>query len=573
VVKIVRRNERKLEMVPARNPWKDFPVTSRRSCLAGALIFAVPIFFYACFLDRGFVYDDFIVIRGERPIAGPGDLLRIFREPHYAFRPYYRPVARLTYAAQATLHGVDDPLPYHLFNAVLAGCFALGAWRIYRLPGLGIDPVIAGPGALVLALHPVAASCVFPASSGRETLLPAALMMASLYLHLRGGARRRLLAWLLFTLALFSKESAVVLLPLFLVADVLRPTAGPAPSFRSLARRHLPMLASLIAYLGIRLTIFKGGEFRLQDGPLLFLATPVYAIQTCLLPFADPVYEPVRFSDWISPVRLAIASAVLLAGAVTALRRGFNWRVLGFWAGLFFLGMLPTANILVQDAPYCERYVLLPLVALVGLACGIASRGRRPRLAAAAGLVLLLVAAAVSARYASVFRTNLGFCEQWARTSPIHYLPHFNLGKAQEDANLLAEAERSYLRSISLDPALPSSHNNLGSIYLRTGRNEEALRAFRRSRELEPKGAKAHYGEGVALLQLEDYSSAIAALSRAIELDPRSAEAHHNLGVALAATGDLRGALGHFEAALRISPGKENSLRSRALVLRQLEGR
>ncbi len=551
----------------------------RRTTLAGVAVFCLSVLFYGCLVDRGFVYDDFIVIKKERPLAGAADVARIFREQHYEFRPYYRPVTRLTFAAQQTLHGDERALPYHVVNAVLAGCLALATWGLFRRPAFEIDGRAAALGALLFAVHPIAASCVFPAASGRETLLPTVLMVASLDLHLRGGWGHRLLAALGLTLALFAKESAVVLVPMFLLADLLHLSQEPAPGARRLARRYALLLLPVAVYLAVRWTIFRGSEYALQDDARFFLATPVYALQTALLPFLEPVYEPVYFSDWLSPARLALVSVVLVLAALALRRRRPERRAALFWCGIFFLGLLPTANLLRQDAPYCERYVLLSLVALVGLACTLASAGRRAPdagfLRGPAGIVALTALAAscaVSVRYASVYADNLSFCEQWARTSPHHYLPHYNLARALEDAGRDAEAERSYLRSLELDPEWQSSLTNLGSLYLRTGRPDQALRCFERWRALAPDSARAHYSVGVAHLHLDQLAPAVAALGRAVELDPGSAEAHHNLGVACARSGDLGRARSHLEEALRLEPGKENSRESLALVLEQLGG-
>jgi tetratricopeptide (TPR) repeat protein len=226
------------------------------------------------------------------------------------------------------------------------------------------------------------------------------------------------------------------------------------------------------------------------------------------------------------------------------------------------------------DAPYCERYVLLALLALVAMACQLSSPRRhathrrsplalrwRPALAALA---------ACSVHYAAVYTSNLTFCEQWARSSPGYYLAHYNLGRAQEDTGLDSAAQASYQRSLELNAGWASSHANLGALLLRTGRPEEALRAFERWRELDPDSARAHYGVGVAQLQLGNARAAIGPLVRAVKLESGSAEVHHNLGVACARNGELERARHHLEEALRIDPAKANSRQSLELVLEQL---
>jgi tetratricopeptide (TPR) repeat protein len=63
---------------------------------------------------------------------------------------------------------------------------------------------------------------------------------------------------------------------------------------------------------------------------------------------------------------------------------------------------------------------------------------------------------------------------------------HFQLGKARMDQNRLAEAERSLLRALELNPSRQthmSVHYQLGSLYRRLGSLEEAKKhqeAFRK---------------------------------------------------------------------------------------------
>ena len=213
--------------------------------------------------------------------------------------------------------------------------------------------------AAVFAVHPVASSCVYPIASGRETLLPALFVLLALYCFLRPGTWWRVGASVSFALALFGKEQAVVTLAVFVLADALGLTS--APPGRSLRRwliRYWPEAAIGALYFSIRHFLFAGGEYRLGDLGQ-FALSYLYALQVVTVPFWELVYEPPA-RVWFSPWRLAIALAIT-GWAVLWIRRSWpavrslTW----FWLGWFVLTLLPTANLLDQEAPFAERYVLL----------------------------------------------------------------------------------------------------------------------------------------------------------------------------------------------------------------------
>ena len=133
-----------------------------------------------------FIYDDVQVILEQTAPSGIGDVAHYFAEEHFPGLSYYRPVTRSTLLVQKALHG-DAPRPFHLFNAALAGTlFLLTFWLLRRRPfDAAFVPALLG--AALFALHPLASSCVYPAASGRETMLPAVLSLAALYTFLQPG--------------------------------------------------------------------------------------------------------------------------------------------------------------------------------------------------------------------------------------------------------------------------------------------------------------------------------------------------------------------------------------------------
>ena len=513
---------------------------------------------YAPALRNGFVYDDRILILEQPAPREASDLGSVFSERHWWNLPYYRPVSRLTMVLQKALHG-NEPAPFHAFNVALAVAAALLLFALLRQPRLGVARGPALLAAALFAAHPVMSDCVYPVSSGRETLLPVVFSLAALLAWLRRGAVARVLAWLATALALFAKEQAIVLPALFVWADGLAVSADPpGRSARRWAARFAPVAALTVAYLAVRARVLGGGGlhvavFDAPQGPVLSL---LYALQTTFTPFAELVYEP-RLPVWLSVPRLAIALAAAAALAVLAARLGGPRRTALFFAGCAGIALLPTANLLVQEAPFAERYGLLWLAGVAGVAAAAASglRGRGVRRAVGAlAVALVLAAAAASRARAPAWADDLAFHEQWIHTDPEAAQPQVGLGQWFDEAGDVDESIAHYEAAIALRPDYAVAHASLGAVLLHHGRLAEAVPRLERAATLAPGEAATWSNLGVALSGLGRSGEAEAAAARAVELAPDFAEAHANLAALLAERGDAARAAAEYRVALGLAP-------------------
>jgi len=465
---------------------------------------------YAPALGHGFVYDDrILIVEQPRPRAA-ADLLGVFAERHWFNLPYYRPVARFTMVLQKGLHG-NDPAPFHAANVVLGAAAALLLLALLSERAFAIAPQAAWLAAALFALHPIAADCVHPICSGRETLLPVLFSLAALIAWLRPGAGWRAAALGALALALLSKEQAVVVPLLFAWADATGVAARPRGA-RAWLRRHAPVAAVVAAWAGARaLVLGEAGRARIAlfDAPLGPLWSALYTLQTIFAPFGELVYEP-RIEVWLSPPRLAAALAATAALGVAAARAAApRRRAALFFAGAAAVSIAPTANLLAQEAPFAERYGLLALAALCGAAAGLASRGK-----------------------AGAFVDDLAFHTQWLRS----------------------------------DPRAAQPHVGLGQWFAERGRSEEALAHYEAALRLRPDYAVAHAALGAVLVGSKRAGDALPHLERALALDPRDAGSASNLGAALLAEGRLAEAERAFERALALDPGLAAARRNLALL-------
>jgi tetratricopeptide (TPR) repeat protein len=556
-----------------------------------------------------FIYDDATLIENEPAPRSPADVARVFGERHWHNLPYYRPVARVSMVVQKALHG-NRPAPFHLFNVATIGLAALLVHALLTAPPLRIGRGPAWIGAALFALHPIASVTVYPICSGRESLLPVLFSVAALAAWLRPGRGWTLAAQAAFAAALFSKESAIVVPALFVLADTLGLSGDPPGRDPGRwTRRYLPAGGILLGYMVTRWWIFAGtGEHHLAlfERPLGPLLTLLYTAQTTLAPFVELVYEP-PVDVWLSPARQIVAW-VLIGLAVFACRRhGTGLRPqITLWLGWIVLAMIPTGNVLVQEARFAERYGLPALVGCVGIVALLLSvvAKRASRVVAGAVFAVLVLLAAISVHRGGYFRDDAAFHGQWLHTDPASPNAHNGLGVAlAQEGRFVEAAERHaeavrlkddhefawnnwglalertgdlpgaverYERALSIDPDYAEAHYNLANLWVRLERPVEAEKHYTRALELRPDYVKAHNNYAALLLRLDRTAEAMSRLAQVMRLDADHARSRVNYGILLVRQGRVEQAIPYYREALRIDPDYPDAHFDLAVALQQI---
>jgi len=539
---------------------------------AALVVLALALYGHSARYD--FIYDDYKLVLQQPPPRSAGDFLEVFAVRHWPTLPYYRPVARLTMVVQKLLHG-DRPAPFHWFNTLLMAGAGVAVYALFQSRAFGLRPAAAFLGSALVVAHPIASCTVYPICSGRETLLPAAFTVAAVCFYLKPGRCWYWLAMAAMGLALLSKEQAVVVPLMFLLADLLRLSAWDRPR-RALPwlLRYAPAAAIVAAYIAARWMLFAGGaQHRVTvlthpSGPLLSL---VYALQTTVAPFRELVYEP-AVDVWISERRLLGAIVAVAAVGWAAYRRWPELRArLVFWLGWILLALLPTANLLEQEAPFAERYLLLALVGMVGVAMTVGQTVcERPvlrRLLAAAAVLAVGALGAISFERGGAYRDNLTFHRQWVRTSPNSDQAHRTLGWVFLEQGRLDEAAPHLEQALRLNPASAIAYNNLGTLVLRRGDSDAARILYEEALRLDPNCAEAHANLATIVGKEGDLPRAAEHFRRALRVNPHYAEAANGLGIVLAQQGDLDAAIEQFRRALDLQPHNAEAHNNLANVL------
>lgn len=519
-------------------------------------------------LGAGYVQDDHPLVE-TNPLVARGDAAEILTAAYWEGahpvddRSLWRPVPILSYALERSLLGRPSAALSHAINVALHALVGL------LLFALALDQraatSAAAIGALAFALHPAKSEAVFGVV-GRAEILAAGFGLLALLLAARArrgtGPRARLAAWgaaaALF-LALASKETAAVFVPLLLAQDLLlsrgEEAASRAPRLRR-AGALAPALVALALFLVVRTAAleawFAPQPIQPIDNPLVSrhaserLPTALALVARSVSLAAIPTPLSLDYSGESVPVEDSLGAPAAIAGAL----------VLGGLAALAVFGMLRprgkgalvalgalatllpffvTGNFFFPvGAIFAERFLYLP-AAGIGL-LGAALPARRMVLVPAA--VVLAVWGGMTLVRGRDWKDDRTAFEAAARAHPRGPRPHFAVAKLRADAIAappsapaeVAGALALFDRAIALWDDYPEAWKEKGVLLARAGRLEEAEPVLREAILRGPESVNARFNHALVLLRLGRRGDAERAFRQTLLRDRSHAPSWASLG-------------------------------------------
>jgi hypothetical protein len=213
-----------------------------------ALLLLAGFLFILPSLNDGLVSDDYELIEEGR-ITGVEDVWTFFTEPGH--KGFYRPIPRLLLGANQAVHGLS-PFGYHLLNAVLHLAMSLAVYRlacrISRHPGISLATSV------LFAVHFIHVEPVYWVSA-RNELLVALIYISILLLILRSDLKSSMVAWGLFLLGLWCKETAITIPFVVGILGMYRETGSPRDRVRQGIRVSFPFWLILTGYASLRWSV------------------------------------------------------------------------------------------------------------------------------------------------------------------------------------------------------------------------------------------------------------------------------------------------------------------------------
>jgi protein O-mannosyl-transferase len=535
------------------------------------LLLAVVALVYANTLWDGFTLDDGTYVL-HNPQVTNGSVRAIFSA--HKVSNIFRPVTIASMALNWRL-GKEQPFGYHFFNLIL---HAATTWLLYLLLQalLGASPparAVAFAAALIFAVHPLHTEAV-SFVVGRAEVLAAGFLFAAWILHLND---QQLPALICFVLALLSKESAVVFLPLVLVGDYARGEWKPR-------LRYALVAGVTLLYLGVLWKVQGGrfGQFTILqlDNPLAVIPARWRILNALRVAwkYAGLHFYPAKLScdysfnaipiyqDWRHTLPALLATLAVVGAWIWAVWKRQSGLILA--GGIYLGGFAITANILMPTGTIMgERLAYLPSAGFCLLAALGWSRLRdRQRLVALAALTAVVAAFGMRTMVRNRdWIDNLSLYSAGVRVSPGSAKMHGNLGGEYMAAVQWDKAADEFQTALRINPDYPDVLAAYGLLESWRGHDEAAgrmmERAFYMSHRDNPNYDFMAVNYAALLMQTDHMDGALNLLNREIAESPSYARAWSNRAVIHYKQGQAAPARSDAEAAVRLDPENTQALK------------
>jgi protein O-mannosyl-transferase len=533
------------------------------------LLVGVAALMYANALVNGFAFDDQVYVLNNPMVVTPS--LERFLHPTTA-NNVFRPVTFGSFALNWRLSDAH-PFSYHLVNVLLHMLVTVLLYLLLLrlLESTPRGAAIAFAAALLFAVHPIHTEAV-TSIVGRSELLAAAFLLGAWLLHMQD---LQVWALLCLLLAMMSKESAVVFLPLVFAGDYL--SKGLKPYYR-----YAVITGVIALYLGVFWKI-EGGRFGEKgisfiDNPLASLPAKLRILNASRIAWkyvwlqlypatlsCDYSYNAIRlYANWRHTLP-AVAGVLLVIGiwVWTVARKRNEWAL----AGALYLGAFAvTANFFVSTGTIMgERLVYLPSAGFCLLLALLWVRvENRQRIVA--WTLLLVVGSALSMR--TVMRNrdwhdDFSLFSSAVRAAPGSAKMHANFGWAYFLRGQVEPARAELTTALKIYPDFAGATESLGIVEGSLGHQHEARHlleaALASSQRDDFQYNYRALNLAAFLVKTGDQQAALKLLNELIAESPGEARAWANRAVIRFQRGEGAAARSDAETALRLDPGNSQA--------------
>lgn len=469
---------------------QDLPAsagTALAACFIAALCFVGSLRF-------GFVFDDHPQIVANPQVHSWAYFVRLLTSEVWSQKGadhigyYYRPVFSVWLLVNYTI-GDLAPWFWHLSSILL---HALATWLVFKVSLTLLKNLEAAAfTSLLFAVHPIHVESVCWISAGNESLY-SLFLLASFFVFTRflDDSHQPIGLWtsvLLWGAALFTKETAVALTPIFPFWTYLKDHSA-APARRKILRALrvcFPFFVTALAYLSIRSTILHrlGTEVgRHTWREVFFTAIDLFRFYVLKLLFplhlspfySNPVLSAPTFKVWLTILLTIMGSSL---ACWLAVRRE---PILALALSLIILPLVPVlagVRIFQDGALAHDRYLYLPSVGLCLLAGLLFKR----------------------------FWTGAKF-SRWVTggVGSIVVIALLALNISQQ--SYYRDDESFYKRGLEVGPNNTLVMGFLGNLYLSQGRNDLALQQLRHAYDITPGDPEVTYRLADALFETRNYA-------------------------------------------------------------------
>ena len=521
--------------------------------IVGFMLYFPTLFFKFTYLD-----DNPLILDNQIFLKNLSNILVAFKEGLFAIHPsaaiYYRPILTISFMLDAQLSGVN-PIIYHFSNIIF---HLIASSLVYLfLCRLGYKKELSFIFALIFTIHPVLTQAVAWIPGRNDVLLTIFVLSSFIFLINflnKGRWYQALLHLLFFTLAFFTKESALVLI---LMGAIYLGLIKPGK-----------VTASNLIILGTGWSLIWFGWFLLRKFAslysielsfilkLIIINSPaiIIYIGKLLLPFNLSVLPIIQDSTKIYGFLTII---ILIIFLYRTKEKRYNFIIFGLaWFLLFLLPSFIRPNTKVV-ADFIEHRVYLPMVGFIILLLEtdfIKNLNIKKRINQLIIILILLILSLITLSHSENFRNGLNFWQNAVKHSPHSALAHVGLGDMYCLDGLLDKAEAELRTSLALTSQLTGAHDRLGFIYMAKNMPKEAEEEYKKELKINPFSDRSYYNLGVIYDKQGNFKEAEKLWKKTLEINPNYDKACFNLSCLYYEQGRVKEAGKLWEKTLEINP-------------------
>lgn len=575
------------------------------------LVILLSLSSYLNVFKNEFVWDDHVFILDNADIRSFSNLPLFFTQDTDGL---YRPLRSLHYTFVYSIAGKDEFF-YHFNSLFFHTIISILVFLIiYQIAGKRNISLIA---ALIFAAHPVHTGRVTNITAGFD-LFGIFFMLLAFYFyikHSKGKSKNYfLLSLLLFLMAVFSSEEAIIL-PLIVI---LYEFSFNRKEFiekikikkinNIIVKNYFPYFIIALFFIAIRFFVigvrgrveeYLAGNFFLTM--LTMLKVYVYYIYLLIAPINLSLYREVDAVSSLFDFKVIISSLILISIIFFTLKYNKN-KIIFFAVFWFFITLLPFSNVFPLQNFMAERYLYVPSFGFSLLASYLLIaifnhdfKNIKIKKIVRYGIVVFIVLLLGFYVFSTVnrnsdFKDNLTLWSRTVETNPNNSRAHDNLGftydrlgdkeKALEEFRIAVELQPGNYKAlanlgvayaklgfynesiITLKKSIKiknfyKTYDKLGLVYVELGMAENAIESFKEAIRIKPRYAKAHNDLGTVYGRIGEFDLALFEFNEAIRIDKDYADAHYNLGILLEFLEQDDLARNEFEIAYGLEPGNE----------------
>ena len=464
------------------------------------------------------------------------------------------------------------PGPIHLENVLI---HALSSMLLFfflsRTTGAAWPAMFA---AAIFAVHPAHVESVAWIAERKDVLSGLFFMLALLaYLayartrSTRSGTYLYFATALLMIAGLLAKQTLVTFPFVLLLFDCW--PLGRKLAWKSLLVEKIPLIVAAIAASIVAFVAQRAGGAVIDLRKLPFterMANAAVSYVRYLGKFFWPdhlsVFYPRLQTLPIISVVISVVTLLAITGGCWWVRRCAPSLIVGW---LFFLGTLVPVIGLVQigGQSMADRYLYLPMIGpIIMVVWGTQELTRQAnqsialqRITAAAGVIAVLLASAVTVHQLQYWRDTRTLFEHALSIDPKNAVAHVQLALLETSLGDVPSAKQYYQQAIIIDPTNFVAEFNFANLLLHEHQPHLAADHYQKAASLQPGLAKVENNWGISLMQLHQLGEAFEHFRKAKQIDPGFADAHYNLGEMFLQARRWDAAEAEFRATLELIPG------------------